>query len=106
VTASPRVGARAWIVVIALAVASAIGALSFAFGPRGEPSDTGPGDVNATYVAGERVLVFYDGTFYPGRVLAVHSGDHEHTYHVGYDGFSTSWNEWVTGRRLKKLKAE
>jgi hypothetical protein len=104
VTGPPRVGARVWLVAIALLLAAGIAALSFAFGPRGEPSDTGPGDVNATYVAGERVLVFYDGTFYPGRVLAVH--ERERTYHVGYDGFSTSWNEWVTERRLKKMGRE
>lgn len=97
-TASPRVGARAWLVVIGVVLATAIGTLSFAFGPRSEPSDTGPGDPNATYVAGESVLVFYDGTFYPGRILAVH----ERTYHVRYDGFSASWNEWVTARRLKR----
>lgn len=105
-TSSARVGARVWLVVIGLAVAAGIGTLSFAFGPRREVSDTGPGDLNATYLAGERVLVFYDGTFYPGRILAVHGDGRERTYHVRYDGFSTSWNEWVTGRRLKKLEGE
>lgn len=101
-TAPPRVGARVGLVVVALVVAGGIGALSFAFGPRSEPSDTGPGDPNATYVAGELVSVFYDGKFYPGRVLSVHG----RTYHVRYDGFSTSWNEWVTGRRLKKAAGQ
>lgn len=102
-TASPRVGARAWLVVVALFVVAGIAAASFAFGPRSEVSDTGPGDPTVTYVAGEQVLVFHDGRFYPGRVLAVHEHAPERTYHVGYDGFSASWNEWVTGRRLKKV---
>lgn len=97
-------GARVWLAVVALVLAAGIALASFAFGPQGEASDVGPGDPNATYLAGERVLVFYDGKFYPGRVLAVH--EPERTYHVRYDGFSASWNEWVTGRRLKKAAGE
>jgi hypothetical protein len=102
VSARPRFGARPALVVVGLAIAVGIAVTSFAFGPRGDPSDTGPGDPVASYVAGERVLVFYDGKFYPGRVLSVK----ERSYQVRYEGFSTSWNEWVTGRRLKKAKGE
>jgi hypothetical protein len=102
VIARPRIGPRLALVVVGLAIAVGIAVTSFAFGPRGDPSDTGPGDPDATYAAGERVLVFYAGKFYPGRVLSVK----DRSYQVRYEGFSTSWNEWVTGRRLKRAKGQ
>ncbi len=94
-------GARAGLVALGLALATGIAFLSLSHGPHGEPRSEGPGDPNATYVADEPVDVFHDGRFYPGRILAVH----ERTYHIRYDDFSASWNEWVTARRLRKRRA-
>ncbi len=88
--------------VLALAVLLALG-LSFgiAMMPKGQaPSpaaDDGPGNPSVTYRAEEPVDAWHAGHWYPAHVHSASAG----RYFVTYDGFSISWNEWVTARRLR-----
>ena len=59
--------------------------------------EAGPGNTKTRYQAGQGVDVYYAATWYPGRVLQV-QGDR---YEISYDGWSATWNEWVTASRLR-----
>jgi hypothetical protein len=48
---------------------------------------------------GNRAQVLWKGEWYPARVLQV-SADGDRCY-INYDGFSSSWDEWVGGDRIR-----
>jgi hypothetical protein len=92
---------EAWGLVVAVCLLLAFGA---AFGvavlrrPPAETADDGPGDPNRSYHADQAVDAWHDGSWYPAHVHAAGA----RRYFITYDGFSISWNEWVTARRLRK----
>ena len=47
--------------------------------------------------AGDKVEVDYGGSWYPGQVKEVKDGQ----FFVGYDGYDSSWDEWVESARLR-----
>ena len=57
-----------------------------------------PASSNSAYRAGQSVQILWKGKWYPGRVLDV-SGNR---YFITYDGYSSSWNEWVGPARLSR----
>ncbi len=59
--------------------------------------------VGATYQQGEAVKVYWKSTWYDGHILSVEGNG---KYEISYDGWSSSWDETVTGRRLKKKPGE
>ena len=46
---------------------------------------------------GDKVEIDYGGSWYPGQVKEVKDGQ----FFVGYDGYDTSWDEWVESARLR-----
>src|SRR5690606_25074298 len=68
-------------------------------GARAEPAGTqqGPGDAQASYQRGQPIDIWYGSTWYAGRVLEVRGTN----YKVSYDGWSSSWDEWVDATRLR-----
>lgn len=50
----------------------------------------------ASYQPGDAVMILWNGTWYPGRILQVNGGQ----YYITYDGYSSSWDEWVGSDRL------
>lgn len=94
---------ESWGFVLAiLALLGFAGAFGFALMPKNQtPSaaaDDGPGNPSARYAAEEAVLAWHDGRWYRARVHSVT----DERYFITYDDFSTSWNEWVTARRLRR----
>jgi hypothetical protein len=61
-------------------------------------ADDGPGNPTATYRAEQPVDAWHAGRWYPAQVHSAAGG----RYFITYDGFSVSWHEWVTARRLRK----
>jgi len=106
---SPQPGAslRAWVVplvalgVIAMAsvVAMAVRGSSNGGGSYGQGATDGPGDATASYAAGEAVDVYWQAQWWPGTIKQVHGNGR---YGIGYDGWSSSWDEDVTPRRLRR----
>ena len=47
--------------------------------------------------AGDKVEIDYGGSWYPGQVKEVKDGQ----FFVGYDGYDSSWDEWVESARLR-----
>lgn len=47
----------------------------------------------------DKVKVESNGTWYDATILKVNSQDG--TYFIAYDGWSESWNEWITTDRMK-----
>ena len=62
---------------------------------------TDGGDPKATYESGEAVKVLWSSSWYPGTIKKAEGS----RYLIGYDGYSSSWDEWVTARRLRKRGA-
>ena len=54
--------------------------------------------VAAKYKASDVVDILWNGSWYEGSILAVATGD---KYRVHYAGYGASWDEWVTGARLR-----
>lgn len=52
--------------------------------------------------AGERVEVEWKGRWLPARVVGVEGG----RYRISYDGYDSSWDEWVTPARIRKPGAD
>ncbi len=91
-----------WGTVLALGVLALFGA-SFGLAawqrsPSTASAEDGPGDPRATYRPRQSVEAWHAGRWYPAHV---HSASADR-YFITYDGFSVSWNEWVSARRLKK----
>jgi hypothetical protein len=91
---------EAWALALALAVLLAFGA-AFGIAVLGRTStagaDDGPGNPSSRYRAKQEVDAWHEGRWYRARV---HSASGER-YFITYDGFSVSWNEWVSARRLR-----
>lgn len=49
------------------------------------------------YQVGDAVEVEWKGKWYPARVLKVSKG----TYFIHYDGYESSWDEWVGPKRIR-----
>jgi len=72
---------------------------SFYFPEKGDGICKAPKvSAGAAFAVGDSVNILWNGAWYPGKILAV-SGTR---YRVHYDGYSASWDEWVTAPRLKK----
>ena len=54
--------------------------------------------VAGAYAVGDAVNVLWKGSWYPGKIIGVNAGQ----YKVHYDGYASSWDEWVGPARLKK----
>ena len=52
----------------------------------------------ASFATGDRVNILWKGSWYPGRILAV-SGN---SYKITYDGYDSSWDEWVEPARVSR----
>ena len=111
----PAGALRLWLVPIIVSVLGLASTLVFllaapkpgpALAPPGAgaitPSSDGPGDANATYAAGEAVEVWLGSQWWKGTIKRVNGGG---TYHIGYDGWASSWDEDVTARRLRRRGA-
>ncbi|WP_210412708.1 MBT domain-containing protein [Luteimonas granuli] len=55
-----------------------------------------------TFRAGERVEVDWSGRWYPAQVRKVDGG----RYLIGYDGYDSSWDEWVPPARIRPRASE
>jgi len=94
---------ESWGLWLALAVLLALGlAFGIALVPKGQaPSaevDDGPGNPDQRYGAEQAVEAWHGGRWYPAHVHSAGAG----RYFITYDGYSISWNEWVTARRLRR----
>jgi hypothetical protein len=72
--------------------------------PKALPSPvaaTDGGDPKATYESGEAVDVLWGSLWYAGTIKKAESG----RYFIGYDGYSSGWDEWVGPKRLRKRGA-
>ena len=47
----------------------------------------------------KKVEVLSKGKWYPARILDKRNGE----FYVHYDGYSDSWNEWVTASRVREI---
>lgn len=64
------------------------------------PAGNGSGNSNNPLcVVGASVSILYAGSWYPGKVLA--GPDSMNTCKVSYDGYGSSWDEWVSAARLR-----
>lgn len=52
-----------------------------------------------TLKPGDKVEVLWLGSWYAARVKEVRDG----RYYVGYDGYASSWDEWVTPSRIRAV---
>jgi len=59
--------------------------------------DDGPGNPASSYRAEQEVDAWHAGRWYPAHVHSASAG----RYFITYDGFSVSWHEWVSARRLR-----
>jgi hypothetical protein len=98
---------RTWLLPVAVLGAIAIvGAAATALLTRGgEPGygvsagADGPRDPSGSYSAGEAVDVYWSTSWWPGTIKTVLGSGR---YRIGYDGWSSSWDEDVTPRRLRR----
>ena len=49
------------------------------------------------YDVGDKIEIDYGGTWYPGQVKEINAAQ----YFVSYDGYDSSWDEWVESERLR-----
>ena len=52
------------------------------------------------YSVGDAVMIQWKGSWYPGKIIKARKG--KAPYRIHYDGYSNSWDEWVTLARLKR----
>jgi hypothetical protein len=105
---APTAQARKFPVVPLVIAAVALGVLSgAALALRGAASpsatyappldENGSGDPNLVYAVEQKVDIWHVGRWYPGRIRTVSGA----RYFITYDGYSESWDEWVTAKRLR-----
>ncbi|ELS01437.1 RNA binding activity-knot of a chromodomain protein [Xenococcus sp. PCC 7305] len=51
----------------------------------------------ATFYIGQAVKIKWKGQWYPGRILDAS----RNSYRITYDGYDSSWDEWVEPARLR-----
>lgn len=67
--------------------------------PPAAPAPEAPAPAPAgTYAAGDPVQIEWKGSWYPGRIVEVAGA----RYKITYDGYSSSWDEWVEVSRLRR----
>lgn len=54
-----------------------------------------------TCIVGQPVEIFWGSDWWPGRVLEGPRPDN--TCYITYDGYDSSWDEWVTPDRLRRV---
>ena len=57
-----------------------------------------PSRFRAVFRVGQSVKILWKGQWYPGRILDVNRS----SYLVTYDGYDSSWNEWVESARVSR----
>jgi len=62
---------------------------------------SGPGDPLASYSPGQAVDIHWGSRWWPGRVLQKDGT----RYLVTYEGWSSSWDEWVRADRLRQRES-
>ncbi len=55
------------------------------------------GNIAQAYQAGDKVDIEWSGAWYPGRVKEAKDGK----YFIAYEGYDSSWDEWVGTERLR-----
>lgn len=53
----------------------------------------------AAFSKGSKVMVEWKGSWWPAEVIEVSEG--KAPYKIHYDGYSSSWDEWVSNERVK-----
>jgi hypothetical protein len=99
----PKAARTAALALGALLVVAAVATLALTRGAR-ESSNVvagadGPGEPSTIYSAGQLVDVYWGSSWWPGSIKAVLATGR---YRIGYDGWSSSWDEDVTPRRLRR----
>lgn len=61
--------------------------------------ETKPAVAKARFGVGDKVMVNWKGSWWPAKVIKTRKGNSP--YRIHYDGYSNSWNEWVTDARIK-----
>ncbi len=64
-------------------------------------SPAGPGDPNSAYARDQAVEIHWGSSWWPGRIKSANGS----SYVVGYDGWSSDYDERVDASRLRKLQA-
>ena len=57
-----------------------------------------PSRFRAAFRVGQSVRILWKGQWYSGRILDVN----RNSYFVTYDGYDSSWNEWVESARVSR----
>jgi hypothetical protein len=63
------------------------------------PEKTDETTAAAVFPKGSNVMVEWKGSWWPAKVIDVSEG--KAPYKIHYDGYSSSWDEWVTNDRIK-----
>ena len=66
------------------------------------PISTSAQPPKPTCVAGQPVEILWQGDWYRGRVLEGPRPDG--SCYITYDGYASSWDEWVTADRLRRIE--
>jgi hypothetical protein len=53
----------------------------------------------AKFGVGDKVMVEWKGSWWPAKVIKTRDGNSP--YRIHYDGYSNSWDEWVSDARIK-----
>jgi len=61
--------------------------------------ETKPAATKAKFSVGDNVMVEWKGSWWPAKVIKTRDGNSP--YRIHYDGYSNSWDEWVTDARIK-----
>ena len=57
-----------------------------------------PAPAQGGYQIGQSVQILWKGKWYPGKILDAS----RNRYYITYDGYSSSWDEWVGPARLSR----
>jgi len=71
----------------------------YVVGPTGWKVRPDDHPFNAQYVVGEQVKVEWNNSWWDATILEING----EKYSITYAGFDSSWDEWVTTERIKKL---
>ena len=53
----------------------------------------------ANFKVGDKIEVLSNGTWYKADILEAKDG----SYHIHYDGWTSTWNEWVKPDRMRSI---
>ena len=71
----------------------------YVVGPTGWTSSPADHPFNALYGVGEQIKVEWKGSWWDATILEINAENHL----IHYEGFDSSWDEWVTTERMKKI---